>query len=199
MFLYLSATSPYARKIHITLLEKGLPFSPVYVTPADPAVAAANPLGKIPYLVRAEGRPLYDSSVIFQYLELTHPTPALLPTEPLLRIEALQWEALCDGICDATVAILTESRRDPAKQDPAARVHQEKKVLRGLARAEVDVGDHPYAVGNSFGLADIAIEVMIGYVELRAPALLKDFAGLQARHAAGAARPSFAATVPKTP
>lgn len=121
MRLLLSATSPYARKVHVALLEKGVPFQPAFVTAADPSVAAANPLGKVPALVRADDTVLYDSPVILQYLEVLAPAPALYPADPLARIEALRWEALGDGICDATVTRMLEGRRAPERQDLAAR------------------------------------------------------------------------------
>jgi glutathione S-transferase len=139
MRLLLSPTSPYARKVHVALLEKGLAVELVYVATVDPAVSAANPLGKIPALVREDGSTLYDSAVILQYLEVIAPTPPFYPADPLARVEALRWEALCDGICDAAVAQMIERRRAPERQEPKATAHQEAKIARGLATLEADL------------------------------------------------------------
>ena len=66
MRLLTSATSPYARKVQMVALEKGLTLDLTTVVPpiASSPVAEFNPLGKIPTLVRDDGRPLYDSRVI---------------------------------------------------------------------------------------------------------------------------------------
>src|SRR5262252_10920440 len=110
MRLIYSVNSPYARKVRIALLEKRISFEGIVDAPGTPgSVAGAhNPLGKVPVLLRDEGRPLYDSPVIVQYLEATWPDPRLIPADPEARFETLRWEALSDGICDAAVTILLE-------------------------------------------------------------------------------------------
>jgi glutathione S-transferase len=196
MRLLLSPTSPFARKVHAVLLEKGLPFEAVYLTPADAAVSAANPLGKVPALLRDDGSALYDSAVIVQYLEAIAPTPSVFPADPLARIEVLRWEALCDGVCDATVLRMIEGRRVPEKQEPKWIAHQEGKMRVGLAAIEADLAGRPYAVGGAFSLADIAIVMTVGYIALRAPALLAPHDGLVRWAATHGERTSLATTAP---
>ena len=68
----LSATpSPYARKVRIALIEKGIAFELMTELPWNPYTAAPkfNPLGKIPVLVLDDGRVVHDSKVIVEYLE----------------------------------------------------------------------------------------------------------------------------------
>lgn len=196
MRLYLSPTSPYARKVRVALREKGVAYEPVVVATSDPGLPDVNPLGKIPVLVLADGTAVYDSPVILQYVEAIAPTPPLYPADPLARVATLRWEALCDGICDAAVIRLLEGRRTPERQDPDARAHQEKKIGRGLAALERDLGEREFAVGNALTVADIAVVAALGYVDLRAPELLAPHRALSARYAAALARPSFAETVP---
>ncbi|MDP2305641.1 MAG: glutathione S-transferase N-terminal domain-containing protein [Pseudomonadota bacterium] len=198
MRLLLSATSPFARKVHVVLLEKGIAFEPVYVAPSDPTVTQANPLGKIPALVREDGRALYDSPVIVQYLELHTPMPALLPAEPGARIDALCWEALCDGLCDAVVAGMLERRRPADRQDAGTLAHHEGKVRRALEVMEADLGTRVHAVADAYTLADIAIASALGYVGLRAPALLDAHPALVDRYARLSERSTIACTAPPT-
>lgn len=195
MRLLLSATSPYARKVHAVLLEKGLPFELGYTAPSDPAVSRVNPLGKIPALLRDDGTALYDSAVIVQYLELLAPTPPLLPADAAARIEVLRWEALCDGVSDATVSGMLERRRSGERQDPGWIAHQDGKVRRGLAVMEADLGDREWAVGV-FSLADIAIAATFGYVRLRSPSLLDPHPALADRYSRLCERPSIGKTAP---
>ena len=75
MKLIFSPLSPFVRKVHVLLHETGqlgdVEVVDVATTPldTDPQAAAANPLGKIPALVRADGPTLYDSRVITRYLD----------------------------------------------------------------------------------------------------------------------------------
>ena len=110
MQLIMSPTSPYARKALIVLREKMLPCEVVMDPPwnAGSGVPQMNPLGKIPVLRLDDGTVLYDSSVIVQYAELICPQPAVLPAEPLQRVQALRWEALADGMIDAAVALVKD-------------------------------------------------------------------------------------------
>src|SRR5437879_13018573 len=92
----LSATpSPYARKVRIALIEKGIPFELKTEMPWNPDTAAPkfNPLGKIPVLVLDDGRVVHDSKVIVEYLETLGRSPQLLPAAPSLRLTAEQLEA----------------------------------------------------------------------------------------------------------
>ncbi|MBU3736708.1 MAG: glutathione S-transferase, partial [Methylobacterium sp.] len=63
MKLFVTPTSPYARKIRIVLAEKRIDCEIVVVpslaAPESP-VPAHNPLGKVPTLVLDDGEALYD-------------------------------------------------------------------------------------------------------------------------------------------
>ncbi len=86
MKLYSGPSSLFARKVEIALLEKALAFERVMVpfsqaegyAPKHPAVLAANPKGQVPVLIDGD-LSLFDSTVIFEYLEDAYPTPPLFP------------------------------------------------------------------------------------------------------------------------
>ena len=75
MKLLTSPASPFARKVRIVLHETGQADEVTEIAAAtdpfgDPVdVIHANPLGKIPALVRDDGPALYDSRVITRYLD----------------------------------------------------------------------------------------------------------------------------------
>src|SRR5215213_10317007 len=106
MRLYGNAASPYARKVVVLAHEAGLASRLEVVdealSPVSPsaAVAATNPLGKIPCLVpdEGEGGALYDSRVIAEYLDSLHGGERLFPAEGPARWRALTLQALGDGI-----------------------------------------------------------------------------------------------------
>jgi len=176
MKLLYSKTSPYARKVRIVAEEKRISLELVEVVLAEPdnPVPDHNPLGKIPVLIMDDGEPLYDSSVIVDYLEQRTPVAHLLPHDTKHKFQVKRWEALADGVCDAAVSIMLERRRAENLQDPAWIQRQMIKVERGLKRLEHDLGDHQYCVGDTLTLADIAVGCLMAYLNLRYPELNLD-------------------------
>lgn len=82
-----------------------------------------------------------------------------------------RWEALADGMCDAAVAVVMELRRPPEKQDETVITRQKLKLERGLSQLARDLADKKWCMGEKFTLADIAIGVMLAYLDLRLPEL----------------------------
>ncbi len=88
MKLYSGPLSLFSRKVEIALAEKGLAFEREMVpfsqaegyAPKHAAVLAANPKGQVPVLIDGEAT-LFDSTVIFEYLEDRYPEPPLYPAD----------------------------------------------------------------------------------------------------------------------
>lgn len=118
MKLISSGTSPFVRKVHVLLHETGqmddLEIVTARTSPFDtaPEVASANPLGKIPALIRDEGPTIYDSRVICRFLD-DRAQSNLYPQGRLW--ETLTLEATADGIMEAAVLMLYEHRLRPAE------------------------------------------------------------------------------------
>lgn len=199
MKLYGSLGSPYARKVRILLAEKNIPHEFIIArgSAPDSPVPALNPLGKIPTLLRDDGRALYDSPVIVEYLDSLGSGPKLIPEDFDARIEVKRWEALGDGVAEATVNINHEYREPADKQRSAEWfTKQQQKIDRSLARMERDLGSSEFCFGNRFTLADIAAGYALGYLDYALPDVEwrrkhPALAGLAARLAR---RASFATT-----
>lgn len=200
MKLLASLTSPYARKIRVVLAEKKLPFELVVDSPweANTRVPTLNPLGKVPVLVADDGETFFDSPVIVGYLETLGAEPRLLPAEPLACVRARQAEALADGITDAAVTALLESRRPDGERSAREIERQHDKIERGLVELEARVGSRRGFDGATLQIGDVAAGCALGYLDLRFPAL-----DWRARHPTLAAyaarllaRPSFVDTTP---
>ena len=120
MKLFHSPTTPFGRKVMVALLETGLEkrvtVSPAMGTPTDPGTMplAQNPLGKIPALVTDEGEAIYDSRVICRYIDDLS-GGALYPAAPRLW-RTLTLEATADGILDAAILVVYESRIRPEEK-----------------------------------------------------------------------------------
>ncbi len=200
-YTLISATpSPYARKVRIALIEKGIPFTLRTEVPwhADTATPAYNPLEKLPVLVLPDGTGIYESRYILEWLEAKHPTPRLLPDDVEGVLTARQVEVIADGVCDAVVLLFFERRRDAPSAPWMER--QRRKVVGGVRAlaALAEKAGEGFLVGDRFGLADIAAGTVLRYLAVRYPEF--DWAGrfpaLAVMSTRLEARPSFQATAP---
>jgi glutathione S-transferase len=201
MYRLISATpSPYARKVRIALLEKGIEFELITEVPWDSTTQTPrhNPLEKLPILLLEDGGSIYESAYILKYLELKHPTLSLLASDIDLRLAARKLEVICDGVCDAVVLLFFERRRPQACQSSEWCARQRRKIEGGVREMGRLIDDRPWAVGSSFGLGDIAVGTALGYLAVR----LSDFdwrslyPNLAVFSDRVEQRPSFAATRP---
>ncbi|MBV1774202.1 glutathione S-transferase [Burkholderiaceae bacterium DAT-1] len=169
MKLIASLTSPYARKVRIALIEKRIecPLEVDIPWEATTHVPEHNPLGKVPVLVFDDGNTLFDSRVIVEYLDAISPVNQLIPKDHRPAIAVKRWEALADGICDAAVAVFLERKRPETLRSESWIERQLSKVNAGLAAMSRDLDDKPWCNGESFTLADIAVGMCLGYLNLR--------------------------------
>ncbi|CAD0090936.1 unnamed protein product [Aureobasidium vineae] len=177
MFTLISATpSPYARKVRIALAEKNIPFTLQTEVPWDSTTAtpAYNPLEKLPVLILDDGKSaVYESHYILEWLEAKYPDTSLLPDTKDVdkRLFARKIEVVCDGICDALVLAFFEKMREEDRRSQPWIDRQMRKVDGGLKAlgqwAENKEGE--FLVGDKFGLADIAVGSVCGYLAVRWP------------------------------
>lgn len=161
-----SPASPFGRKVKIAAHHLGL-FDRIEIVAADTTdptdeLRRQNPLGKIPALILENGRVLYDSRVIVEYLDHLAGGGRIIPIEAGARYPALVLQALADGIMDAALLQVYERRwRDEPVRSAAWLDHHAAKVERGLAAA--DPGD----IGASLNIGQIAFACALGYLDLR--------------------------------
>ena len=204
MKLLYTPNSPYARKVRIVALEKHIELELQEVVLADPdcIVKNYNPLGKVPVLILNDGDSLYDSRVIVEYLDMltfnSTPDRHLIAQDNAGKIATRRWEALCDGITDAAVAAMIECRKAPEKQSLAHIDKQLDKVSGGLEVLNMDITKRKWCVNETFGLADIALGCMLGYVDLRFKSLnwQDNYVNLAKHYSLLVKRPSFKMTMP---
>ena len=140
MKLCTSPSSPYVRKVMVSAFEMGLAddIECVAKNPRDPEtdLAAFNPLGKVPALIRDDGSVLIDSSAICAHLDTLHDGARLVPGTDEDRLNMQQTEALADGLMEATVLRLRESRRPEHLRWPKEDAWQRQKCDRVLDALE---------------------------------------------------------------
>jgi len=169
-----SSSSPYVRKVRVTMAEKKLDYQ--YLTEnvwsADTRIAESNPLGKVPCLVMEGAEALFDSRVIVEYLDTLSPVGKLIPPHGRERAEVKTWEALADGVLDAAVLARLESTWDGRATAERSQVWIDRQLAKVQASVKAmarGLGDKPFCAGIHLSLADIAVGCALGYLDFRFP------------------------------
>lgn len=201
MKLRYSPLSPFVRKVTVTLIETGLEDKveriPTDVWDPETDIAKDNPLGKIPALITDDGKVLYDSPVICEYLDGLHDGDKLFPASGQTRWQALRLQALGDGMSEAGVLRLLETRRPEEMQYEKWMARQTATVLRAMdaLESETDGLEGPLTIGQ------VAVGCSLGWLDFRFPDLgwRQDHPGLAEWFESFSERPSMTATGPKEP
>src|ERR1700729_1519294 len=114
MILCSSPASQYGRKIRSGLallwINKDVKVEGADTADVNDSVRLQNPLGKIPVLLAEDGNAYYDSRVILDYLDQRAGGGKIVPRDATARLVALRLQALCDGLLDASILTVYESR-----------------------------------------------------------------------------------------
>ena len=198
-----STTSPYVRKVRIVMAEKKLDYQFITdnVWGDDTTVAQSNPLGKVPCLVMEGGEAVFDSRVIVEYMDTLSPVGKLIPTLGRERAEVKTWEALADGVLDASILVRLEATwtgRSAQQRSQAWIERQMQKVHASLKAMSRGLGEKPYCSGAHLSLSDIAVGVALGYMDFRFPEVnwRESYANLAKLHDKLEQRQSFIDTRP---
>ena len=196
-------TSPYVRKVRVVMAEKKLDYDLVLenVWSAETLIGESNPLGKVPCLVMEGSEALHDSRVIVEYLDTLSPVGKLIPSVGRERAEGKTWEALADGLLDASLLArleVTWAGRSDAERSQAWIDRQLGKVHAALRAMSQGLADKSYCVGIHLSLADIAVGCALGYLDFRFPQIdwRTPYPNLTRLHEKLMQRPSFADTLP---
>ncbi len=202
MKLIASLTSPYVRKVRVVMIEKKLDCQLVLEDVwASDAVLKSNPLGKVPCLVMDGGEAVFDSRVIVEYLDTLSPVGKLIPAAGRERVEVRTWEALADGVLDASILARLEQTwggRSAEQRSQAWVDRQMSRVDAALAAMAKGLADKPFCMGIHFTLADVAVGCALSYLDFRFPAIgwRERHPGLARLHEKLSARQSFIDTAP---
>jgi glutathione S-transferase len=159
--------SPFGRKVKLAAAVLGLTGEIVTeaadtMNPED-SIRVQNPLGKIPALILDDGRVLYDSRVIIEYLDTVAGGGRVIPSDSDARFDALTTAALCDGILDAGILIVYEGRYRPDLEPYGPWIdYQLGKIQRGIAA----LAANPPAI-EPVTVAAIGAACALGYLDFR--------------------------------
>jgi glutathione S-transferase len=204
--------SPFGWKVRMVLAEKNVPYELVIPEnkSEDPGFAKLNPYRLTPVLQLDDGRAIYESTVINEYLEDAFPEPALLPKDPFERARVRMIEDTTDQYLYAAMRDFRMAQFEYAPPFLVRKAAEEVdhklleiarvKVHEHLARLEAELSGRTFFGGATFSLADAGlVPVLTGTMPLMG--ILPDdrYPGLAAWSARVATRPSYAVSTPKAP
>ena len=164
MKLYWHPVSLMPWRVRITLAEKGLAYEEVIIdlpggASHRPDFLALNPFGQVPVL-EDDDRAFAESTAILEYLEETHPEPALMPKSPSARAEVRQLMCWSNGPWMMSwkrwVAPASLGFPDTAEMRAQGRAELEHHVALLAARLERTQG-----LAGDYSLADICYAPLV--------------------------------------
>lgn len=197
--LYGHPFSSYTQKVLIALYENGTPFEFRSIGPDTPEHSAEWlrrwPLRKFPLLVDGD-RSIVETSIIIEYLQLSHPGPVrLLPADPMAALDVRFLDRFFDlhVMNAAQHAVDGALTGDPVKRADGLAVSV-KKLDLAYGWLEEHLAGRTWAAGTDFTMADCAAAPSLFYADWthRIP---ETFPVLRAYRARLLARPSFARAV----
>jgi len=147
---------PFCHRCTLVLLEKGAAFTSVRIerSKKEETRPLLSPYVRVPVLWH-DGRAVYESSIINEYLEEVFPTPALLPQDAVQKALARFWIDFCNTrFMPGYFNLLKERNRElraPLQNALAGHLRFiETVALANLSKAE------PYWMGRDITLVDSA-------------------------------------------
>lgn len=139
---------PYVHRATIMLREKGVPYDIRYIELSNKPdwFLAISPRGKVPVLT-ADGRHIFESAVINEFLDETH-APRILPEDPFERARQRAWVEVTND------HLLAQYKLGLAMTD--GEVTSARDTLNVvLARFEAEIrGD--FFAGDRLGIVDVS-------------------------------------------
>ncbi|MBD3652684.1 glutathione S-transferase N-terminal domain-containing protein [Kangiella sp.] len=197
MKLIYSTASPYARTARIFVHELGLGeqveevFQHPFENPAE--LIEANPLCKVPCLIDDEGKAIFDSQVICEYLDALAGPRLFKEIHNDWHLKTLY--SLTRGLLDSAVAWQQDKMREPGQRSEFWQERFIKSIDRGLEYFEQRLDELP----KEFSAIHANLITVLEYLDFRHPGYQwqEKFNGLKNWWIAYKEKPSLVETQPK--
>ena len=209
MRLYTCSGAPSPQRVELYLAEKGIKLDTVEINlrtgeHLSETFAAKSPDCTVPVLELEDGRCLWNSQAIRQYLESLYPEPPLLGRDALERAMVTQSVGWIEhnGLMAAAEAFRNQVAgmkdhavpgRRPVAQIPALAERGRLRFGHFLDDLERRLGESSFVAGNGFSVADIDAFIVLDFGLRVTRASLDAYPGINHWQQDLAMRPAFAA------
>lgn len=146
--------STNADRVTIALSHKGIDYEEVPVDPADRSPMVELTGQPLVPAIEHEGRIVWDSPRVLEYIEERFPEPALYPSEPARRAEAEVFLDFFNRVWKVAPNRLADEGPDPAAGEELRRHHDRFEAMLSDGRE--------YLLG-AFGIADVTAWPFLRY------------------------------------
>ncbi|HEY5921917.1 MAG TPA: glutathione S-transferase family protein [Kofleriaceae bacterium] len=198
MKLYGTTTSPFVRRVRVVAAEVGEPIERIDTAPdvGQAQLREVSPIRKVPVAV-CEGRTLFDSRVIIDWMLTTHGWHDLAP--PADRWHELNLLNAIDAALDAVIQLFYLRRDGVAIDGTPYATRQLERADAIFAWLDTQLApDGQSFFGTGFGLAELALVSTLDWMDFRKAYPTERAAAVESVRAAWRERPSLASTRPHT-
>ncbi|KAM9327309.1 glutathione S-transferase omega-1-like [Gastrophryne carolinensis] len=141
---------PFAQRSRMVLAAKGIQYEDVNINLKNKPdwFFEKNPLGLVPVIETSDGKIIYESAVVCEYLDEVFPGVKLTPSDPYEKAKQKMLQEQFSAVSTAFYKIRTASDED-APELWAQFFEKLKKIDEGLAKKNT-----PYFGGNSVAMID---------------------------------------------
>jgi len=202
LYDYFRSSAAYRTRIALNL--KGLAYEQVPVHLARDGgehkrseYRAINPQARVPALELDGGTVLIQSPAILEYLEETHPEPALLPGDPARRAKIRAVAAIigCDIHPLNNVSVLNYLRGPLGQPEDAVNAWYASWIAQGFEAIEALAEGGPFILGDTPSMADVYLVPQI-YNARRFKVPLDAYRAIRRADTAAAGLEAFANAAP---
>ena len=146
---------PFVQRVTASLEAKGAAYEIEHIELSDKPdwFVAASPHGQVPILFTDDGRALFESDAIVEYVEEVAPSP-LLPSDPVEKAQARAWAQLASK--NYLVQCAAQRSGDAGTLDERA-----APLAAAFAKIGRRLDVRPFAGGHSIGMVDVAWLVLL--------------------------------------
>ncbi len=201
MILWSGLLSPFSAKVRIYMKERGLEFEQKDIPwnreklwgPKPDEFLAASPRGEVPALVDGD-LAVFDSTMIWEYLEDAYPDNRLAPTLPNEKAQCRMWEDKADHVmANHITTLIREGFMKPDGSGDQAALGESVSALNDLytdLNTRLQGSDY---LCDCYSIADITTFMCLTFAQTLGAPLPSELTSLNAWHARLAARPVVAA------
>jgi glutathione S-transferase len=149
-----------------------------------------SPYGKVPVVV-VDGRSIYESAVIGEYLDELYPEVKLMPDDPYERAQVRIWTDYVATRLSGPQARIRKADKPEDAEDSWPKLHEALEYIERHLKST----EGPWFVGGKFGMADINFLPFIDRLPAMDASLMEKYPAIKSWHDAFRERKSYQSTL----